>query len=181
MGATSRHQTPPTTAPVTSDGLRRNQLALEALIAAAGAAGVISFNSRSGAVSLLTADVITALGFTLAGNPGKVVTVNAGATALELQTPAASGGYSVTSVAASYTETATSGEKLVKVTASGQTVTLPTAVGNTAKLTYKLMVAGTLTIDGAGTETIDGGLTAVLLSQYEAVTVFSDNANWQVG
>lgn len=89
-----------------------------------------------------------------------------------------SGGYTVTSVAASYTETATSGEKIVKVTASGQTVTLPTAVGNTAKLTFKLMVAGTLTIDGAGTETIDEALTAVLTSQYAAVTIVSDNANW---
>ena len=181
MGATTRHQQVPTTAPVTSDGLRRNQLALEALIAAAAASGVITFNTRSGSVTLLTADVILALGFTLAPNPGKVVTVNAGGTALELQTPAAAGGYTTATTAVSYTETATSGEKLIKVTASGQTVTLPTAVGNTAKLTYKLMVAGTLTIDGAGTETIDGGLTAVLLSQYEAVTIFSDNTNWQVG
>ena len=89
MGATTRHQLPPSTAPVTSDGLRRNQLALESLIAAAGTAGVLTFNSRSGSVTLLTADVILALGLSLAGNPGKVVTVNAGATALELQPPAA--------------------------------------------------------------------------------------------
>ena len=89
-------------------------------------------------------------------------------------------GYTVSSVAASYTETATTGTKIVKVTASGQTVTLPTAVGNTAMLTFKLMVAGTLTIDGNAAETIDGGLTAILLSQYEAVTIISDNANWQV-
>jgi hypothetical protein len=89
-------------------------------------------------------------------------------------------GYTVTAVAASYTETATNGYKVVKVTASGQTVTLPTAVGNTAQFTFKLMVAGTLTIDGAGAETIDGGLTAGLFSQYEAITIISDNANWQV-
>jgi hypothetical protein len=88
--------------------------------------------------------------------------------------------YTVSSVAASYSETATSGYKVVKVTASGQTIALPTAVGNTAQFTFKLMVAGTLTIDGAGAQTIDGGLTAVLLSQYEAITIISDNANWQV-
>ena len=99
MGAVTRHQLPPETAPVTSDGLRRNQLALEALIAAAGAAGVLTFNSRAGAVTLLTADVITALGFTLAGNPGKVVTVNAGATALELQPPAAASALLVSATA----------------------------------------------------------------------------------
>lgn len=90
------------------------------------------------------------------------------------------GGYTYATAAASYTETATSGEKIVAITATGQTVTLPTAVGNKAKLTYKLMVAGTFTIDGAGAETIDGGLTAVLLNQYEAVTIISDNAGWKV-
>ncbi len=63
MGAL-KHQTPPTTVPVTSDGLRRNQLALEALIAASGAAGVLTFNTRSGAVTLLLEDVLTALGYT---------------------------------------------------------------------------------------------------------------------
>lgn len=178
MGAL-KHQTPPTTAPVTSDGLRRNQLALEELIEAAGAAGVLTFNTRSGAVVLLTADVITALGFTLAGNPGKVVTVNAGGTALELQTPSGGGGgYTYASVSASYTETATSGEKVVAVTASGQTITLPTAVGNTAKLTYKLMVAGTLTLDGNGAQTIDDVLTATLSAQYASITLISTNANW---
>lgn len=93
---------------------------------------------------------------------------------------AGGGGYTVASVAASYTETATSGEKVVKVTASGQTVTLPTAVGNAAKLTFKLMVAGTLTIDGSGVETIDGAATYGLTAQYETVTLVSDGANWIV-
>lgn len=92
----------------------------------------------------------------------------------------AAGGYTLSTVSASYTETTTSGQKVVLVSASGQTITLPTAVGNTAALTFKLMVAGNLTLDGAGTETIDGGLTAVLLSQYEAVTIVSNNANWMV-
>lgn len=89
-----------------------------------------------------------------------------------------SSSYTVTSQATSYTEAATSGEVIRKITASGQTVTLPTAVGNTAKLTYKFMVAGTCVIDGAGTETIDEGLTATLTRQYESITLVSDNANW---
>lgn len=84
----------------------------------------------------------------------------------------------VSSVASSYTETAASGVKVVTVTASGQTITLPTAVGNTAQLTFKLMVAGTLTLDGNGSETIDGGATAALSTQYQAVTIVSDGANW---
>lgn len=94
--------------------------------------------------------------------------------------PGAAGGYTVASTAVSYAETATSGEKVVLVTATGQTVTLPTAVGNTAKFNFKLMVAGTVIVDGAGTETIDGGLTATLVTQYEAMCIVSDNANWVV-
>lgn len=88
------------------------------------------------------------------------------------------GGYTTTAQATSFTETATSGEVIRRITAPGQTVTLPTAVGNTAKLTYKLMVAGTFIIDGAGTETVEGALTATLSTQDQAVTLISDNANW---
>lgn len=93
---------------------------------------------------------------------------------------AGGGGYTYAATAVSYTETATTGEKVVAVTATAQTVTLPTAVGNTAKLTFKLMVAGTLTVAGAGGQTIDGGATAVLNLQYEAITLASNNANWIV-
>ena len=92
----------------------------------------------------------------------------------------AASAYSYATTAISYTETTTSGEKVVTVTVSARTVTLPTAVGNTAKLTFKLMVAGTLILDGNGAQTIDGGLTATLTTQYEAVTIVSDNANWLV-
>lgn len=178
----TRHQIQPSINPVTADGLRRNQLAIEELIEAAGASGVLTFNTRSGAVVLLASDVVTALGFTLTGNAGDVVTVNAGGTALELAAPTggSGGGYTVASQGSSYTETATSGEKVIKVTASGITVTLPTAVGNTAKLQVKLMVSGTCTVDGNGAETIDGGATAVLTAQYEAITLVSDNSNWLV-
>jgi hypothetical protein len=59
-----RHETQPTELPVTSDALRRLQLALEAQIVAAGAAGVLLFNGRSGNVSLVAGDVTTALGYT---------------------------------------------------------------------------------------------------------------------
>jgi len=86
--------------------------------------------------------------------------------------------YVVTSQSTSYTETATSGCNVVKMTASGKTVTLPTAVGNTAMLTFKLMVAGTLTVAAAGAETIDGAATYGLNTQYQSVTIVSDNAVW---
>ncbi len=96
----------------------------------------------------------------------------------ELASPA--GGYTVTTQAVSYSETATSGEFVRLITGAAVTVSLPTAVGNTAKLTYKLTVAGTMTLDAAGAETIDGGATASTSIQYTAITIVSDGANWQV-
>lgn len=93
------------------------------------------------------------------------------------------GGGVVVSVSASYSETSTSGNKTVLCNAASGAivVTLPTAVGNSATLTFKKVDASvnTLTIDGAGVETIDGGLTAVMRSQ-ESITIVSDGANWNI-
>lgn len=82
-----KHQVQPSTVPVTSDGLRRNQIALEAQIVAAGASGVTTFNTRSGAVVLVLEDVRQALGVTYATNALKVLRVNAGETGFELAPP----------------------------------------------------------------------------------------------
>jgi hypothetical protein len=60
-------------------------------------------------------------------------------------------------------------------------VTLPTAVGNTAQITIKkIAAANQLTVDAAGAETIDGGLTAVLNNNNESITLISDGANWRI-
>lgn len=90
--------------------------------------------------------------------------------------------YAVVTRTAGYTETATSGELLIKADlAAGFTIVLPTAVGNKAKFHIKKMqAAGQIVIDGAGSETIDGALTATLNSQYESITLVSDNANWNI-
>jgi hypothetical protein len=63
----NKHQTQPQEIPVTSDSLRRLQLALEAQIVAAGAGGVLMFNGRTGNVVLSSADVTGALGYTPSG------------------------------------------------------------------------------------------------------------------
>ncbi len=86
----------------------------------------------------------------------------------------------VRSVAASYAETTAYGDIIVAVTVTGQTVTLPPAADSHGRVTVKLMVAGTVTVEGDGAETIDGGATAVLTTQYEAVTVISDGTQWLV-
>jgi hypothetical protein len=58
------------------------------------------------------------------------------------------------------------------------TVTLPTAVGVSAKHYHiKNAGTGTITIDGNGTETIDDALTLVL-APMDSAHVISDNVEW---
>ena len=68
--------------------------------------------------------------------------------------------------------------------AGNQTFTLPDAstVNATGKL-YRIKktgLGGTLTVDTTAAQTIDGALTAPLTVQYEAITVQSDGANWNI-
>lgn len=59
-------------------------------------------------------------------------------------------------------------------------ITMPTAVGNTARYTIKNVGAGTVTIDTTGGETIDGSLTAPLPVQYTSLDLVSDGTNWNI-
>lgn len=116
----------------------------------------------------------TVAGYLAFDSSGNVITTAA---------PTGGSAYTVTSQTANYTVTATSGTTIVKGDTSGGafTITLPTAVGNTATLIIKKTAGSAgLVIDGAGTETIDGGLTATLNEVYESITLISDNANWQI-
>ena len=74
--------------------------------------------------------------------------------------------------------TATSAHNIIELTATGKTVTLPTAVGITGRqYIIKLTAAGVATIDGNGTETIDGNLT-VNIAQWDALKIVSNGTNW---
>jgi len=84
----------------------------------------------------------------------------------------------VVTTSTSYTETATAGQKIVIVNGSPVTVTLPTAVGNTAYLTYKFAVTGTMTISAQFGQTIDGLVSTSTSIRYTAITIVSDGANW---
>lgn len=67
------------------------------------------------------------------------------------------------------------------LTATGQTATLPTAVGILGRVyTIKLSASGTATVATTSSQTIDGATTYSLSAQYKYVTVQSDNANWQI-
>lgn len=119
----------------------------------------------------------------LTGKAGWAVKVKSDLSGYELAVDlTGSGGYTVVTKTAGYTEATTSGELIVLCTlTAGFTIGLPTAVGNTATFTFKkTLAAGQITIDGAGAETIDGGLTAVLNNLDESITIKSDNANWRI-
>lgn len=82
------------------------------------------------------------------------------------------------SVTGSFTVTDLDGEKVFLILMSGLRVTLPSAAGNTAKLTFKLMVPGNFTL--ISEDRIDGGNFATLSTQYEAVTLFSGGSDWVI-
>lgn len=68
-------------------------------------------------------------------------------------------------------------------TSGAITVDLPTAVGNAGKVYYIKKIdssANSVTIDGDGSETIDTGLTAVILTQFSAITIVSDGTEWWI-
>jgi hypothetical protein len=135
-----------------------------------GFAGTVANASTTPAITLTT--TITGL---LKGNGTAISSATANTDYL---TP-----YTLSTKTSNFTETATGGEIVLlgDTTSAGFTITLPTAVSNTAKITIK-KIAGSnnLTIDGNGSQTIDGGLTADLVSIYESVTLVSDNSNWHI-
>jgi hypothetical protein len=80
-----------------------------------------------------------------------------------------------------YTETATSGFKYIFCDATvTSTVLLPTAVGNDSVLTIVKTDAGGSKVDvtADGAETISGAAVQSINSQYNAITIVSDNVNW---
>lgn len=91
---------------------------------------------------------------------------------------------SATTTVTSTTYTALSTDNTILANnAAGVAITLIAAAtaGDGFKLTIKNVgSSGSITIDGDGTETIDGGLTAILTTQYESITIVSDGSNWHI-
>lgn len=78
--------------------------------------------------------------------------------------------------------TLTTAEVADIITCSGTlpyTVTLPTATTMRGRtITFKTLVAGTLTIDGSGAETIDGAATITITVQYGFLRLYCDGTTW---
>lgn len=85
---------------------------------------------------------------------------------------------SVIVVATNYTVLNT--DKIIQSTASGVTITLPTAVGNTGRTYYvNNASSGDITLDANGTETINAELTQII-PQSSTIQIFSDGSNWWI-
>ena len=63
------------------------------------------------------------------------------------------------------------------------TITLPTASGIIGRMYHIKKTdssANTVTIDENGAETIDGGVTAILTTQYESITIITNGSEWWI-
>ncbi len=144
---------------------------------------VVSANGFAGSVATATTTPAITLSTTITGIlKGNGTAISAATAGTDYLTPS-DVAYSVASISTTHSETATKGTKILKADTTGGafTITLPTAVGNTATIIIKKVSgSATLTIDGDGTETIDGGTTASIVEVYESVTLISDNSNWQI-
>ena len=107
------------------------------------------------------------------------VTFNASTTGTIMASVGSPQPQSVTVVAASTYAVLTS-DRIVKVTASGCVVTLPTSVGNTGR-EFNIVNAstGTISVVGTSSQTINVQRTQTLPS-YSAMTVFADGANYWI-
>lgn len=86
-------------------------------------------------------------------------------------------------VAKTGTYTLTKTDSILEADASGGdfTLTLPTAVGaGGRRYTIINTSSGNTTVDGSGSQTIDGATTVALGIPSEAITIVSDNANWEI-
>ena len=84
------------------------------------------------------------------------------------------------SITNSITASAAASTDYVYLVSGTATITLPTAVNNTNLYTIKRTSTNTVTVAASGSQTIDEGATASLNVQYQAISLISDNANWNI-
>lgn len=124
----------------------------------------------------------TALQLTTSPTNGHVLTSDGSGNA-SWQAPTGSGGGGITRTIATVTTTLTGGATAltdyVYFLSTGAVFTLPTAVGNTNAYYLKNITTGNMNVSTTSGQTVDGG--TLTLAPSAGVTLFSDNANWQIG
>ena len=94
-------------------------------------------------------------------------------------TLATNGGAIFNYVQKSATYTIANDNYYIECTANSFTLSLPTAVGIGGQtFVIKNSGTGTITVDANGSQTIDGAITAVMSTQYEAITIVSNGTDW---
>lgn len=169
---------------VTTDHIRNGAVTTPKI--AAGAVGNTELTNLSVSTSKLQAQAVTVN--ELANNavtPAKADLAQAWTHTGDL---VANGGFKIkrTTTAIDYTVLNTDVYVEITNTAAPRTITLPTAASATAGRMFIIKDqsggAGTnnITIDGNAAETIDGAATKVINTNYGAVTIICDGANWLV-
>ena len=90
---------------------------------------------------------------------------------------------SITTKTTDYTATVNDDVILCDASSGAMTITLFSAVGGEGQqLTIKKIDSSSnnVAIDADGTETIDGELTVCIETQYDSLTLISDNTNWNI-
>jgi len=86
----------------------------------------------------------------------------------------------ISTVSVSSVVAAVASTDYVIIAGDGIKLTLPTAVSNTNGYTFKNKAASSVLVVADGAETIDGSASILMPTQYTAVDLISDNANWHV-
>jgi len=108
-------------------------------------------------------------------------TVTAGSTSAGNSSLNTAGSFAVKYTATAVDLTLSASHSFVNVTATGKTITLPTATTCQGRIyTIKLTASGSGTVATTSSQTIDGSTTYSLSAQYKYVTVISDGSNWLI-
>lgn len=133
----------------------------------------------NGSPSGVSADI--AIGRNAAG----ILEVNTGTSGtfadLKIRSLIASGSISTAYLSKALSYTILTTDHTIEVTATGQTITLPTSIGASGReYIIKLTASGSCTVNTTSSQTIDGVTTYSLSAQYKYVHVKSNNANWLI-
>lgn len=84
------------------------------------------------------------------------------------------------SVAANYTALAAANTIYLIVVTAAAIITLPTAVGNTCLYIIKKRTSGAVSVAFTSGQNADGSTSIVITNEYESLSFFSDNSNFNI-